>query len=169
MRPIPKELTDALRAEFLRLIEGDSFLSNLVMIEKLTQSTRQLVMTIGVVPQPPPGSLLQSFSDQQAYVNVPQAGPSVLYPGGNARNVEQFGARAVRELVALAPDIIAKVMKSARESPLSLVGAIHAAHEKGMTELATKLEAKLFGESTDEEGTTPPHEHANANGTAGAP
>jgi hypothetical protein len=164
MRPIPKELTEALRAEFARLIEGDRFLENLALLENLARTTRGLTMTIGVVPK---GSAPQS----------PQAG--VYMAGGNVwtgpvpngpigtKYAEQFGARAIRELVTLVPEIAAKVAQSLRQSPANLVEAIHSAKEKGLVELAAKLEAKLLDAIDDVEPAPVPavHDHPHTNGT----
>lgn len=56
---------------------------------------------------------------------------------------ETFGARVMRELLAMLPAIRAE--KSSREDPLSIVAAIADARERGMPDLAAKLEQKLLG------------------------
>jgi len=174
MRPIPKELTDALRAEFLRLIEGDRFLDNLATLEGLARTTLQLTMTIGVTPKAanPPRRVHGNIWDGNVAYGS-SSGPT----GG--KNPEQFGARAIRELVALVPEVAAKVTQAMRQSPASLVEAIASAKEKGLAALAEKLEAKLLDGIEDATSTPPapppPHGadgdhagHAHANGANGA-
>jgi hypothetical protein len=63
---------------------------------------------------------------------MPSLSPSYVPP-------EQFGATAIRQLVALLPDILA----ARQRDPVSLVEAIAKAREKGMNELAGKLERQL--------------------------
>ena len=54
---------------------------------------------------------------------------------------ETFGARIMRELFALMPSALRKT----NEDPLSIVAAIADARERGMYDLATKLEHRLIG------------------------
>jgi hypothetical protein len=63
------------------------------------------------------------------------------YGGSGYGEVEQFGARAIRELVNVAP----KIAEAWATSPEKIVAAIAAAKDKGLTALAEKLEAKLLG------------------------
>jgi hypothetical protein len=78
---------------------------------------------------------------------------------------ETFGARIMRELLALLPTI----RKS--EDPLTIVAAIADARERGMSDLAAKLEQKLLGtplelpKVTHAEVVADSYEHGFINGS----
>jgi hypothetical protein len=156
IRPLAPALVEALRAEFLKLIEDPMFIERLSTIEQLAARGRDLAVTLGD---------LGGLTSPTGYSGVPLM-PSVPYP-----NSEQFGARAIRELVGLAPDIASRVAKVFK-SPEALINAIASAKEKGLDSLAAKLEAKLLASVDGEEepaATVPavePCEHEHTNGAA---
>ena len=135
-RQVPKELIRSLREEFKRLIKGDDFLENLAQIESLTQATRAVVTAIN-------GQSMPNYG-RRHHVGIPMSNPYSPIVG---QNPEQFGARAIRELVNLIPDVMSKLeqAKQPKQSPASLVEAIATAKTNGLTELATKLESQLLG------------------------
>ena len=65
---------------------------------------------------------------------------------GTVTEPEQFGARAIRELVSLIPEIIAG---QKRESPADIAEAMKIAKEDGDTELYDSLRGKLLGKKTE--------------------
>jgi hypothetical protein len=166
MKPLPKELVDALRAEFRRLIEDEKFMENLTTLERLASHARDLAMTLGVpdaVVRGPRGGAQVAMGGFYDTAQGTQGNSTFsMNPSGNP---EQFGARAIRELVGLAPDIASRIGKALRQTPASVVDAITKAKAEGLTELAAKLEAKLLdaigGGEDDTPAPEPPHEHTN--------
>jgi hypothetical protein len=163
VREVPKELTESIRAEFKRLLEGDDFIQNLTTIEKLAARSRELILTISV----PPGMLRGGggnpmMSSPTVYPTVYQDNIGAMVLGSNVSGTvsspEQFGARAIRQLVELAPEIAETIGKAINGGPAGLVKAICVAKVNGMEALAAKLEAKLLGEDAPEESE---HEHTN--------
>ena len=208
-----KELIEALRAEFRGLIEGGEFPANLVTIAKFAQSARQALMTINV----PAGLGLHRRGQQAqpGFVSMNDGGemdslfgaddgmgqqPTILgssYSASNwnnfatsnhlRRDPEQFGARAIREIVSLVPAVAETWAKAMRPPPTtaSLVDAISIARTKGLEDLAARIEAKLLegldvlaapshatttpaagaGGATNGAGHVAGHPHANGAGT----
>ena len=151
MRPLPEALVNSVRTELLDLVNGD-LEKNLIAIERVAGRARELFGAIKVpsavlhrdVPfgvnvasyamNPGFGTALEPSGPISA---IASPNPSLM-PGG----IEQFGAKALRELVNAIPEVV----RSLRESPAAITDAIHHARSHGMSELAAKLEAKLLGE-----------------------
>jgi hypothetical protein len=174
IKPMPKELVDAIRAEFRKLIEDPDFIGKLTTIERLASSTRDLALTLG----DPSSDALRGRAG--GFVNGIATSGTTLY-GSDSYSVpamsnpyaapEQFGARAIRELVGLAPTIAAAAANW-KQTPTSLVEAIGKAREQGLKELAEKLETKLsemFGQAEPLTAALPepaPAAPATTNGVA---
>ena len=111
-RAIDPELVKALQKEFRRLVDAEEFLDNLPALQGLADTTRRLVMTLGAVPAVPArGRVLGNVGGYDGYLS-----PGTMMTNGpqGARNPEQFGARAIRELVNLVPDAVAKIADALR-------------------------------------------------------
>ena len=142
-RALPKELLEPLREELRRLIDAEAFVDNLPLLESTTRAVRHLIMTLS--HQAHPAAPVGSMTGPMGSVTFGAQGGTVF--GGS--NPEQFGARAIRELVGLAPNIAQTFAKAMRLSPLNIIAAIASAREKGLTDLAERLEAALIGDLTD--------------------
>jgi hypothetical protein len=152
MSPISKELLDSLRAEFRKLVDGDGFQNNLHTIARLAEHAQSIVMTLGSP--------------------VAQAGPPSIQPGFEITtlppmsNPEQFGAKAIRELVAVAPRLAEAFARAPNDSPEKLVEAVKKARDLGMDELAERIEARLLDWASPPDEPEQGHEHLN--GASGA-
>lgn len=163
-----EELIEALRAEFRGIIEGDDFPTNLITIAQLAQSARRTIMTLNVPAglglhrrgrQIGPGgmslndggeldSMLEADDSLSQYPNP----PNPINTWGSftgvhhRRDPEQFGARAIREIVSLVPAVAETWAKAMRPPPTtaSLVDAISIARAKGLEDLAARIESKLL-------------------------
>jgi hypothetical protein len=152
VKPMGKELVDALRAEFLRLLEPEQFIENLTALEGLIHSTKSLAMALG------DPRMLRRGDHVHGTMNGYMGGMGM--PGGGT---EQFGARSIRELIALIPDAAGKVAtamakaKAPPDDPVQLVAAIKAAIDAGLDDVAKKLEARLDA-SVESKESHEPHE-----------
>jgi hypothetical protein len=149
VQPMAKELVEALRAEFLKLVQDEKFIERLATIEALAARGRELAITLGDVGDlvalnrpgaPGLGASSYIAPNMMEGSMIGTIGPN---PTGWMAGPEQFGARAIRELVGLAPEIATRVAK-AFQSPTSVVKAIAEAKAQGLEALAAKLEAKLL-------------------------
>jgi hypothetical protein len=185
----PPALVAALRTEFLRLVDDDAFIQNLTLIERLAGRAREVILTLvipdGMVPRrrgsngPFYNAGLQAnvyaggqeeYGPDLATGSYGVASTPVMMPGG--ANHEQFGAKAIREVVNLFPTLAEAVAKAAHQSPVQQVLAITTARDRGLTELADKLEAKLLGGGDEDDDPKPvavdvePHVQPQANGAS---
>jgi hypothetical protein len=179
VRPLAKEFVDVLRGEFQKLIDDPQFVEKLTTIERLAVHARELALTLGDL-----GPMRLGHAGQAAgeVVNPVYIGPqensgygigfgSYSMSGGLATaSPEQFGARAIRELVGLAPEIASQVAK-AFQTPKSIIDAIASARERGLTALADKLEAKLLArvDETEAPPSEAPHHHENTHQNGAEP
>lgn len=155
VRPLAPALVEALRAEFHKLIEDPLFVEKLASIEQLAARGRELAVTLGDLA----GHAAPATASGNFMVGGIVPNPNYGYAAGNP---EQFGARAIRELVGLAPDIAERVAKAFRSTE-SIVCAIASAKEKGLDGLAAKLEAKLLASLDDDPSpAAPTHKHKSA-------
>lgn len=145
-RAVSPALVAALREEMKQLVEGD-FAGNLPQIAKLAQKAQDLFVTIRANGASMPSSMSASY-----------AAGGVVYSGAlnYGSNPEQFGARAIRELVALLPEILNANKPRATASDLML--AIDMAEAKGKTDLANKLRDKLLTQFADDDEDDHKHE-----------
>lgn len=145
---IPKAIVDAIRTEMKTLIEADDLDANLVLLEQLAGRARELFMTF----KAPHARFSRRgngmmYGDAYAY-----GGGSTLYTGGIGLGMqsvggsiaapEQFGAKAIREIISILPELLAGRSESA--SPDKLVDAIAAAKKNGEEEIAKELTARLL-------------------------
>ena len=150
---VPTPLAENLRAELRRLVEAPDFLRHLPALGRLVASAEQLVnclarlaplsSPLGLAAPPTPTPVTGSDA-------VPSYGSNVdSYVGqmGPRSNPEQFGARAIRELVQLVPDAVARITQGIADaeasSPDKLVTALSAARAAGMDEIASKIQERL--------------------------
>jgi len=85
-----------------------------------------------------------TFSAAPGAISGITLGSPTTTPNIAATNPEQFGARSVRELVNMVPEIAANVARALRQSPVAIVEAIAKAKEHGLTDLAAQLQANLL-------------------------
>jgi hypothetical protein len=198
VRRAPEGLLAAIRLEFHKLIDGDDFPENLVQLGKLAASTRELLLTIGL----PPGILSRRERGLGSLgTGAEVEGDGSLSPfmtssyggtGGTGftdtvpsymsahrrKDPEQFGARAIRELVNLVPDVARSVADAIRPAPSAadLVKAISTAKENGLGDLASVLERRLLASldpspkavagHASESPAPEDHSRSNSNGVA---
>ncbi len=142
---IPKPIVDAIRAEMKALIEADDLDANLILLEQLAGRARELFMTFKAPHARFTRRGLGMYSgDSYAY-----GGGSTFYTGGiyptSTQAIgapEQFGAKAIREIISILPELLAGRSESA--SPDKLVDAIAAAKKNGEEEIAKELTARLL-------------------------
>jgi hypothetical protein len=137
------ETIAAMRAECRKLVDAEDFLNSLPLLENAARAMRQLAIVLDPAAMLAHGPKMHPAWMSSAY------GAMVANPG----NLEQFGARAIRELVA------AMGPKKTEEDPVKLVTAIGIARERGLTGLADKLEAALlsaYGGAEEPPRTEPP-------------
>lgn len=150
---IAKELVDAMRAECRRLVEGDDFLNNLPAIENSARAMRQLVVTL----QPVAALSRNPHLHPAVSTGWPPGQPSAFMVPSmpSTPNIEQFGARAIRELVS-AMSGMAGNKEPKEEDPVKLVEAIDRARSRGLTALADRLEAAMMRAYGDAEEVAKP-------------
>ncbi len=151
LKPLPKELVEALRSEFRRLVEDPHFIDNLLVLGQLAANGHALASTLGGMPRPRSdrwGSATNINGGQPIYNGSDSEMESY---GLHPQNHEQFGARMLREIVALAPSVAVAHAKAQAQSPAALVEAIALAKDKGLTAMVEALEKKLLDslESSD--------------------
>jgi len=150
-------LLTAIRAELLCLIEGPDLGSKLPSVALVAAKAQELLLSLRVDPAAMRGG------GPASGINVALNSVPMMSSGYGTMNVgpianpvysppEQFGAQAIRQLVALLPDILA----ARQRDPVQLVEAIAVAREKGLTDLADKLQRQLLIAMPDAEA---PHEH----------
>lgn len=157
-REVPKALIRAVRAELRALLDGN-LEDNLTQVEQVAVRARELFMSIkgpGVqftrgLPTPimtgQASGMLTNFQNSSG----------VVYPQSYS-NPEQFGASAIRQLVALVPEI----MSAQANTPDKLMAAIALAEEKGHDDIAKALKKKLLGDSVDTHDAHEAHEAHDA-------
>jgi hypothetical protein len=126
----------------------------LVQIQNLAVKAREILSIVSdshaVAAYGTPGlstPIAPYMATSSAYTSSTANG--VMGPSfGQTPNYEQFGARVIRELVAMAPDMV----RSFKESPAELVRAIAEAKANGLDAIANRLEKRLF------ESVAPPPE-----------
>lgn len=135
------------------LVRGPRALGELIMADGAGGATAGLVDTGGE----------ESEGYYPGY-NYPLAGPSPLltntYGGASSPKNETFGATVIRELIssvkALGKGALHTVPAPA-PSAFELISAIGLARDRGLTDIAEKLEAQLFGElvAEDDDSSSP--------------
>lgn len=123
-----------MRTEMVAMMEGDlSDPQALAQIAAVAHKARDLFAVISGQPAGHPAM----NAGNTAY------GGSAAFIGGSVYpNTEQFGAKAIRELVGLLPEVLAM---SKKESPAEIAEAMRIAKEDGDEELHKALRDKLMG------------------------
>lgn len=135
-RKVPAALLDAVRAEMASMLQGDiEDPQALSQIEKFAQVANTLFAVVRGQPHVHPH--VAAYNGGAVY------GGGVVSVGGYS-NPEQFGARAIRELVGLLPEILQSQKK---ESPAEIAEAMKIAKEEGDEELRLALRDKLMGKN----------------------
>lgn len=183
--PVPKELVEAMRQEFRKLVEAEDFWRKMSQMAQLAAQADSLFRTISAAAAAATVPVLsnQAMGINMGYSGAPFiAGPASVSP---APNPEQFGAKAIRELVASVPEVaseIARAIADAVRDPRQTVEAIAMARSRGLEDLANKLERQLTGDAPERskpaQGSSKSesaehehngHAHGVANGAATAP
>ena len=134
-RKVPPALVDAVRAEMADLVQGDlEDPQALTRIEQFAQRARDLFAVVRGQP-----ATASAYGGANVSMN---GGLVTAYNVGNYQNPEQFGAKAIRELVSLLPELIAMNKK---ESPAEIAEAMKIAKDAGDEELHKALRDKLMG------------------------
>lgn len=143
---IPKAIVDAIRSEMKALVEAEDLDANLILLEQLAGRARELFMTFKApharFTRRGPGGIGYAYAGDVSY------GGSTLYTSGFPASSqfvgapEQFGAKAIREIISILPELLAGRSESA--SPDKLVDAIAAAKKNGEEEIAKELTARLL-------------------------
>jgi hypothetical protein len=131
-----EQLTEALRAEIRKILDNDGKPFDIMAAQRvydfaiaakdmLTVSVRGVEDAIGVIAQN--NGAMESLNNGE--------------PPTPEQASETFGARMLRELLATLP----KLMSKQSEDPITLVAAIAEARERGMSDLAARLEQRLMG------------------------
>ncbi len=139
VREVPPALVEALRTEMKQLVEGD-ITKNVGQLINVATKAAELFQTIrgeSIELQRRRGNGLVVGGADSMYAS----GPMMAGYGGP----EQFGARAIRELVSLVPEILAAQKKS--ETSSDLVTAIALAKAQGQDDIVAYLREKLLGPS----------------------
>lgn len=138
-KPDP-ELIAALREQLLGIIsKGDLSAASLSMAEQFSAHARALLTTLD-----PRSGMIDPSHQFACGPQFPSYGPyEVGFQTGNAPMVpsssdETYGAALGRELVAVAG-------KKTPSDPVALVNAIAVARERGLTDVAERLEKELPG------------------------
>jgi hypothetical protein len=146
-------VTAALRAKLTAIVALPLTSRSLLMLEQTSRLARELICV---------GKDAKSLNRKMPYYNggYSLAEEEMNYPGeplAPAPKAETFGAQLVREMVAMknsAPPM----------TTMEMIGAIALAKEKGLIDIATRLEEKLLT-STDpvkeEPKALPAHSHAH--------
>jgi hypothetical protein len=141
---IPEPLVAAVRAELRDLVDGDIG-DALVLnrIEQLAARARELFSVVRGSPAPArQGTGVAYGGSSVATYNMGTFGGVV----GTVVEPEQFGARAIRELVSLIPEVIAGQKK---ESPADIAEAMRIAKQEGDEELHAALRERLLGKKLE--------------------
>jgi hypothetical protein len=170
-REVPKALIRAVRAELRALLDGD-LEDNLTQVEQVAVRARELFMSIrGPGAQFTRGGLATPVVMNGAQVGtVSSYNTGLVFPQQSYSNPEQFGASAIRQLVALVPEIVS----AQANTPDKLMTAIVLAEEKGHHDIAQALKKKLMGSDADASLSHEAHEAHEAhevhesNGTSAA-
>lgn len=146
-------LLEAVRAELRELTQGPDLAAKLPLIATVAARAQQLLLSLRVDP----AMMLDTGGAQNlqaAFNGVPASNFSLSIPAAlpAAAQPEQFGASAIRQVIALLPDLLA----ARHRDPQSLVEAIATAREKGMDDLAAKLERQLIIALPEDEGAADP-------------
>jgi len=146
MNALPTEFVDSIRAELLRLVQGDLD-KNLVAIGKLSARARDLFMVFKNPEAAVKGRRRQYSSDEDSEDSDSMSGYSsgALVPNPNMSSAETFGAKAIREIIGAIPGI----MNSQNETPSALIIAASIARDRGMIDLSAEIEKKLVGRALD--------------------
>jgi hypothetical protein len=162
--PLAKELVESLRAEFHKLIDGDRFMENLVTIGNLSRHAYDLWRTLGVAPIAS-GSRPQQVGPNYIYGDSGEQMPMAMPISVSNLNPEQFGARSIREIIGLAPELMRTWANAHKNTAGAVVDAISKAKSLGLEDLATRLETKLMSmiegdfEPEEEPELPEPHQH----------
>lgn len=139
-----EQLAEALRQKLREIIDQPISFRSLLELEETARLGRELLI-VGKDPEALRGKRLRSgnvsyvSSNSLAAVSMDGDDDGSLAYSSPA---ETFGATVIREIVGVA----SALMGSRNEpTPLEIVTAAALAQEKGMTELAQKLTAKLVG------------------------
>src|SRR5579884_2237056 len=151
MSEVPEALVESVRAELLKLVQGDLD-KNFVAIGKLSARARDLFMVLKNPEAAVKGrknvyqlSSEDDYGDSDSGVSVSSSGGIIMAnPSGSA---ETFGAKAIREIIGALPS----VLNAQNETPSSLIIAASIARDRGMTDLSAALEKKLLGHALDGE------------------
>jgi hypothetical protein len=157
-REVPKALVRAVRAELRALLDGN-LEDNLTQVEQVAVRARELFMSIrGPGAQFTRGMSTPIMTGQASGMLTNfQSSSGVVYPASYS-NPEQFGASAIRQLVALVPEIV----NAQANTPDKLMAAIALAEEKGHHDIAKALKKKLMGDSVDASDAHEAHEAHDA-------
>ncbi len=150
-RELPRVLVEGIRDELKRLVDG-KVEDNLIQIQSVCQRANELFMVLrgatarfnqhrGPGSYPLPG--VYGGLDSSVTIGAPMV-TDYGYVGSSVspqNNPEQFGAKAIRELVSLIPEVLA----AHSNSPEKLMAAIALAKEKGHDEIAATLTERLLG------------------------
>lgn len=150
-RKIPTALVDAVRAEMSALVAGDigDDLHALAKIAELAQRARELFAVVrghSIAARAPSSN----FSYGGSGITI--GGSDSSFTPGYYGQPEQFGARAIRELVSLLPELLQAQKKE--ESPAEIAEAMKIASEEGDEELRLALRSKLMDRAKKKTGSS---------------
>jgi len=138
MNTLPTDLVESIRAELLKLVQGDLD-KNLVAIGKLSSRARDLFMVLKNPEAAVKGRRISSYEDGED--SYSSSGTVMSNPGSLNGSAETFGAKAIREIIGVLPSLLSMQ----NETPSSLVIAASIARDRGMTDLSAEIERKLVG------------------------
>ena len=141
---IPAALVEGVRAELKRLIEEPDLDKNLLSIEQIVHRTRELFVAFKA-PAARPRRNAKMYLSSPGYDS--DDGEAMMSdPYGNlAPNPETFGAKTLREIMALVPSLL----QAQRETPQALVNAIADARRAGLADVSAELEQRLLNKKLD--------------------
>ena len=149
-----KSLCEAMRAQLADMVSSENFDQDLLGVARFAEGARQLLMTIRVPPVGqrtrvgPPGTV--NYGNYNAATTGTFGYDTWMpaMPAGAAMGPpEQFGAQAIRQLVALLPDVMSK------RTPTELLRAMKDARDMGLNDVAEELRKELLGK--DREALSP--------------
>lgn len=130
-------MADAVRTQIRELIDNDPFtVGTLRAIEQIAKHSRVMLGALGSIDDAIGASPING-EDEYGSIGSIGAGSATLM---GASAPENFGARAIRELVALLPKMLNANVKT---SPESTVRAIAEAQKLGLNDIASDLELSL--------------------------
>lgn len=144
----PSPLAEALREELRRVLEDDGQPFTALVARRVYDvaiaSKDLLVAAAGKTT----ASTVASILDNQGPLENLTAPGAITAP---AIAAETFGARMLRELLAILPSLRPKLplANEEPEDPKALVQAIAQARQLGMSDVAEELEHKLFGHALE--------------------